>query len=55
MTLVRPASDLAARYDEIRLLGHTTLTVLVTRYYRYVPNLTRRDGTLLARRLGGVR
>lgn len=34
-----------------KMLGHTTLTMLLTRYYRYVPNLTRRDGTLLARQL----
>jgi integrase len=34
-----------------KMLGHTTLTMLVTRYYRYVPNLTRKDGSLLARRL----
>lgn len=34
-----------------RMLGHTTLTMLMTRYYRYVPNLTRRDGMLFARRL----
>jgi len=32
-----------------KMLGHTTLTMLVTRYYQYVPNLTRRDGSLLAR------
>ena len=38
-----------------KMLGHTTLTMLMTRYYRYVPNLTRRDGTLLARRLGRLR
>jgi hypothetical protein len=37
------------------MLGHTTLTMLTTRYYRYVPNLTRRGGTLLARHLGRVR
>jgi integrase len=35
-----------------KMLGHTTLTMLISRYYRYVPNLTRRDGSLLARRLG---
>lgn len=34
-----------------KMLGHTTLTMLVTRYYRYVPNLVRRDGVLLARQL----
>lgn len=33
------------------MLGHTTLTMLMTRYYRYVPNLTRRDGTLFDRQL----
>jgi integrase len=32
-----------------KMLGHTTLTMLVTRYYQYVPNLTRRDGSLLAK------
>jgi integrase len=31
-----------------KMLGHTTLTMLVTRYYQYVPNLTRKDGSLLA-------
>lgn len=35
-----------------KMLGHATLQVLVTRYYRYVPNLTRRDGSLLAKNLG---
>ena len=34
-----------------KMLGHTTLTMLMTRYYRYVPNLTRRDGTLFDRHL----
>jgi len=34
-----------------RMLGHTTLTMLMTRYYRYVPNLTRQDGKLLAANL----
>ena len=33
------------------MLGHTTLTMLLTRYYRYVPNLTRQDGKLLAANL----
>src|SRR5207245_11808385 len=33
------------------MLGHTTLTMLITRYYRYVPNLTRKDGSLFAQRL----
>jgi integrase len=32
-----------------KMLGHTTLHMLVTRYYQYVPNLTRKDGTLLAK------
>ena len=32
-----------------KMLGHTTLTMLVTRYYQYVPNLTRQDGTMLAK------
>lgn len=31
-----------------KMLGHTTLHMLVTRYYQYVPNLTRKDGSLLA-------
>jgi integrase len=34
-----------------KMLGHTTLLMLTTRYYRYIPNLTRKDGTLLAKRL----
>ncbi len=34
-----------------KMLGHTTLQMLITRYYRYVPNLTRRDGSLLAKQL----
>jgi integrase len=34
-----------------KMLGHTTLTMLVTRYYRYVPNLTRKDGSLLSKHL----
>ncbi len=34
-----------------KMLGHTTLTMLMTRYYRYVPNLTRRDGMLFDRQL----
>jgi hypothetical protein len=29
------------------------LTMLMTRYYRYVPNLVRQDGDLLAKRLEG--
>jgi hypothetical protein len=33
------------------MFGHTTLTMLMTRYYRYVPNLIRRDGTLFDRQL----
>jgi hypothetical protein len=37
------------------MLGHTTLTMLLTRYYRYVPNLTRQDGKLLAANLEGGR
>ncbi len=35
-----------------KMLGHTTLLMLTTRYYRYIPNLTRQDGMLLARQLG---
>jgi integrase len=38
-----------------KMLGHTTLLMLTTRYYRYIPNLTRRDGILLARRLEASR
>jgi integrase len=34
-----------------KMLGHTTLTMLMTRYYRYVPNLTRHDGMLFERQL----
>jgi integrase len=34
-----------------KMLGHTTLTMLVTRYYQYVPNLVRKDGALLAAQL----
>ena len=30
-----------------KMLGHTTLLMLTTRYYHYVPNLTK-DGSLLA-------
>ncbi len=32
-----------------KMLGHTTLLMLTTRYYSYIPNLTRKDGTLLAK------
>ncbi len=32
-----------------KMLGRTTLTMLVTRYYQCVPNLTTKDGTLLAK------
>src|SRR5262249_43914889 len=28
-----------------KMLGHTTLSMLVTRYYRYVPNLVGREGS----------
>jgi integrase len=40
-----------------KMLGHTTLQMLTTTYYRYIPNLTRKDGSLLAKRLsvGGRR
>ena len=34
-----------------KMLGHTTLTMLMTRYYRYVPNLMRRDGMLFDQQL----
>ena len=37
------------------MLGHATLLMLMTRYYRYIPNLTRQDGTLLAKQLGRQR
>jgi hypothetical protein len=33
------------------MLGHTTLTMLMTRYYRYVPNLVRRGGLRLTQQL----
>jgi integrase len=36
-----------------KMLGHTTLLMLMTRYYRYIPNLTRQDGSLLANGLAG--
>ena len=32
-----------------KMLGHTTLLMPMTRYYRYIPNLTRQDGSLLAK------
>ncbi len=38
-----------------KMLGHTTLLMLMTRYYRYIPNLMRQDGSLLARQLGRQR
>ena len=38
-----------------KMLGHTTLLMLMTRYYRYIQNLTRQDGTLLAKQLGRQR
>jgi len=34
-----------------KMLGHTTLQMIFTTYYRYLPNLVRRDGSLLARKL----
>ncbi len=34
-----------------KMLGHTTLQMIFTTYYRYLPNLTRRDGSLFAKRL----
>jgi hypothetical protein len=37
------------------MFGHTTLLMLMTRYYRYVPNLTLQDGTLLVKPLGRQR
>jgi integrase len=38
-----------------KMLGHTTLLMLMTRYYRYIPNLTRQDGSLLAKQPGRQR
>jgi integrase len=38
-----------------KMLGHTTLLMLMTRYYHYIPNLTRQDGTPLAKQLGRPR
>lgn len=38
-----------------KMLGRTTLVMLMTRYYRSNPNLTRQDGTLLAKQLGRQR
>ena len=38
-----------------KMLGHTTLQMIFTTYYRHLPNLVRRDGTLLAKRLGRPR
>jgi integrase len=35
-----------------KVLGHTTLQIIFTTYYRYLPNLLRRDGVLLAKQLG---
>ena len=32
-----------------KMLGHTTLQIIFTTYYRYLPNLMRRDGTCLAK------
>ena len=33
------------------MLGHTTLQMIFTTYHRYLPNVTRRDGAMLARHL----
>jgi len=38
-----------------KMLGHTTLLMLMTRHYRYIPNLTRQDRMLLAKHLGRQR
>ena len=38
-----------------KMLGHTTLQMIFTTYYRYLPNLVRQDGSLLAERLRRVR
>jgi len=32
-----------------RMLGHTSTEMVIRRYYRFVPNLTRRDGSALSR------
>jgi integrase len=34
-----------------KMLGHTTLQMIFMTYYQYIPNLTRKDGSLLAKRL----
>ena len=34
-----------------KMLGHATLQMIFTTYYRYLPNLVRRDGSLLTKRL----
>ncbi len=34
-----------------KMLGHTTLQMIFTTYYRYLPNLVRRDGMMLAKQL----
>lgn len=34
-----------------KMLGHTTFLMLMTRYSRYIPNLTRQDGSLLGKQL----
>jgi integrase len=38
-----------------KMRGPTTLLIRMTRYYRHIPNLTRQDGSLLARQLGRQR
>ena len=32
-------------------LGHTTVEMVIRRYHRYIPNLTRRDGAAASRLL----
>lgn len=34
-----------------KMLGHTTLLTLMTRYQRYVPDLTRQDRSLLGKQM----
>jgi integrase len=38
-----------------KILGHTTLQMILTTYDQCLPNLTRRDGSLLATQLGRQR
>ncbi len=47
--------EIRFREAQAKMLGHTTLLMLMTLYYRYIPNLTRQDGSLLAWQLGRQR